>query len=104
MTDYKITYTFDAHGVAEPHGDVAEARDWLKNHCDEDVTESVAEVTYNSHDVVMEITNRTREVAEYLGEYWRECENMMTDNPHPLAETVKGFSIDWSRYDSRRGV
>lgn len=102
---YTNVYTYDKHGASTPHDNIDDACTWLAYHLDEDETVFVSKVELNEEtDRVVWAWDVTKDAAEKLGYHWKECEDMMTENPHPLAETFKGFSIDWERYEARRGV
>ena len=104
MTTYTNVYTYDKHGASPPHDNIDDACTWLGYHLDEDESVFASKVEFNQDDRVVWAWDVTKDVAEKLGDYWKECEDMMTENPHPLAETQRGFSIDWERYEARRGV
>ena len=104
MTNYTNVYTYDKDGKSEPHSGMEDALDHLAYHGDDDKTVRVSKVEFDQDDRVVWAWDMTNKAAELLGDYWKESEDMMETNPHPLAETIKGFSINWTRYEARRGV
>ena len=104
MTNYTNVYTYNAAGKSEPHDDLDDACLWLGYHNDDDETVFVSKVEFDENDRVVWAWDITKKAAEWLGDYWKESEDMMEANCHPLAETIKGFSMDWTRYDARRGI
>ena len=104
MTNYTNVYTYDKNVASTPHDNLDDACLHMAYHNDDDETIFVAKVEFDQDDRVVCAWDLTEQAAEKLGASWKESEDMMTENPHPLAETVKGFSIDWERYEARRGV
>ena len=102
--NYTNVYTYDASGKSTPHDALEDCCAWLGYHNDDDETVFVSKVEFDEDDRLVWAWDITKEAAEKLADYWKESEDMMTENPHPLAETLKGFSIDWERYEARRGV
>ena len=105
MKTYTNVYTYNKAGISSPHDDINDACAWLGYHLDDDETVMVTKVEFDEEtDEIVWAWDITKAAAEKLGDYWKECEDMMTENPHPLAETFKGFDIDDVRFDVRRGV
>ena len=104
MTNYTNVYTYNAAGKSTPHDALEDCCAWLGYHNDDDETVFVSKVEFDEDDRLVWAWDITKDAAEKLADYWKESEDMMTENPHPICETLRGFSIDWERYEARRGV
>ena len=100
--NYTNVYTYDAAGNSTPHDDLADACAWLVYHNDDDETAFVTKVEFDENDRFVWAWNITKDAAEKLARDWFHSPEVMTENPHPLAETV--IDIDWTRYDIRTGI
>ena len=104
MTNYTNIYTYDAEGNSTPHDDMIDSGAWLGYQLDGGETTKVVEIEFDEDCRIVWAKDVTAAAADRLRDYWEESEDFMEANPHPLVEEIKGFSIDWFRYDARRGI